>query len=69
MRRRPITRAAVALLMLAAALATGSGPVGPRAIPAHAQRLADGKVMTIRMSTAARVFDLSPTGRGVLQAG
>jgi hypothetical protein len=54
--------AGAALLILGTSLATGFGTIGPRAIPAHAQRLADGKVMTIPISTAARVFDMSPTG-------
>jgi hypothetical protein len=60
-----LMRAGAALLILGAALATSAGAIGSRIVPAHAQRLADGKVVTIRMTTAARVFDMSQTGSEV----
>jgi hypothetical protein len=40
-------RAGAALLFLGAALATSAGAIGARILPAHAQRRADGKVVTI----------------------
>jgi hypothetical protein len=57
-----LMRPGAPLLILGAALATSAVTIGPRIVPAHAQGVADGKVVTIRLTTAARVFDMSPTG-------
>jgi hypothetical protein len=50
---RHLTHAALALTLV---LTTFGGTA-----LAYAQHLADGKVMTIRLDTTARVFDMSPT--------